>query len=94
MCFTEEDQGENKRKREKTYTSKFKVICQSSGERENKPYYHNDLYPAKFEKSLKNSRETPTSSSSFKLQYQNDEFQNEPIQIQGNRFLTYFHVTI
>ena len=59
-----------------------------------KTYYLNDLYPAKFEKSSPNSRETPTSSSSLELQYQNDVFQNEPIKVQGNSFVTYFHVTI
>ena len=59
-----------------------------------KTYYLNDLYPAKFEKSSTNSRKTPTSSSSLELQYQKDEFSNEPIQIQGNNFVTYFHVTI
>ena len=52
----------------KSYRPNFKVICQSSGERKKtKTYYLNDLYPAKFGKSVANNSESSTSSTSSTL---------------------------
>ena len=86
--------GEIKGKRAKTYTSKCKVICQSSGEL--KKHKHT-ISIICILLNLRSHQQIVVKHQLLHLHWNyniNDEFQNEPIQIQGNSFVTYFHVTI